>query len=396
MEFFLVPLLAIAGVTVGIYKLAGLVFHIRLAWGLLAMLVGFAWLISLVLPGMFFHSAGFVGSVGISLACAVGFAWLATAYDARTHAVQIDTVSDVAQNPADELTWKPAAETAFPVELIISETLRETVGKFDVQPEFLAVSEVAQETIAITAGRAEFAELRMQSNSLQETAAPLGVTETGLPIVPAEYYPGETISLVEAAPAMAPEEVLRAAPEMAPEEVLRAAPAMVPEEVLRAAPAMAPGETVFEAKLNEMQDQEILPLPAEQPASDSLEDLLEFAFEQRNRRNMSGALDAFRLIRLQYGDSEALPLVAAEVVSTLQSSGDYGEALSELARALQMPTVQRDKKLIQVFTQKQKYLQALQDLLREQGKPNLPFEQIPAEWSDWLEWKMSTDTSAQS
>ena len=384
MEFFLVPLLAIAGVTVGIYKLAGLVFHIRLAWGLLAMLVGFAWLISLVLPGMFFHSAGFVGSVGISLVCAVGFAWLATAYDSRTHAVQIDTVSDGAQNPADEVAWKPAAETAFPMELTISETLREKVEKFDVQPEIPAVAEVAQEVIAITAGRAEFSVVPIQSNSLQETAAQLGVTEARLPIAPEEYYPFETISLVEAAPEMAPEEALRAAPEMAPEEVLRAAPEMAPEEA------------VFAAKLNELQDQEVLPLPAEQPASDSLEDLLEFAFEQRSRRNMSGALDAFRLIRLQYGDSEALPLVAAEVVSTLQSSGDYGEALSELALALQMPTVLRDKKMIQVFTQKQKYLQALQDLLREQGKPNLPFEQIPAEWSDWLEWKVSTDTSAQS
>ena len=62
MEFFLVPLLAIAGVTVGINKLARLFFHIRLSWKLLAMLVGFAWLISLVLPGMFFHSAGFAGS----------------------------------------------------------------------------------------------------------------------------------------------------------------------------------------------------------------------------------------------------------------------------------------------------------------------------------------------
>ena len=86
MEFVLIPLLAIAAVTLCIYKLAELMFHIHLSCRLLILLVGFAWLISLVLPGLFFHSAGFLGSLGISLASALGFAWVAAAYDTRTQA----------------------------------------------------------------------------------------------------------------------------------------------------------------------------------------------------------------------------------------------------------------------------------------------------------------------
>jgi hypothetical protein len=156
------------------------------------------------------------------------------------------------------------------------------------------------------------------------------------------------------------------------------------------------GNDTIEPMSLELQNQPFFPTIAEQPASDSLEDLLEFAFEQRSHRNMSGALDAFRLVRLQYGDSDAVPLVSAELVSTLQSCGDYEGALTELDQALQLPLVQRDNRMVEVFTQKQKYLRALQDLLREQGKPNLPFEQIPAEWSEWLEWKLSTGPSAQS
>ena len=61
MEFFLVPLIAIIVVTYAIYKLTALIFHIHLSSSLLILLVVFAWLISLVLPGLFFQTAGFFG-----------------------------------------------------------------------------------------------------------------------------------------------------------------------------------------------------------------------------------------------------------------------------------------------------------------------------------------------
>ena len=52
MEFFLVPLIAIVVVTFGIYKLTAMIFHIHLSGALLVLLVVFAWLVSLVLPGL--------------------------------------------------------------------------------------------------------------------------------------------------------------------------------------------------------------------------------------------------------------------------------------------------------------------------------------------------------
>ncbi len=64
MEFVLIPLLAIAAVTLCIYKLAELMFHIHLSYSLLILLVGFAWLISLVLPGFFFPLSWLVGVFG--------------------------------------------------------------------------------------------------------------------------------------------------------------------------------------------------------------------------------------------------------------------------------------------------------------------------------------------
>ncbi len=457
MEFFLVPLLAIAGVTVGIHKLAGLCFHIRLSWKLLAMLVGFAWLISLVLPGMFFHSAGFAGSVGISLVCAVGFAWLATVYDARTHAVQSDTVSLDSHDAPGELNWTPAAENAFPVVPDFVSQQKEQVLEIAVQEHTPA------EPVKLPVHLAPVGENVGQA--LEEDVLPIQAAETHSLSDAEEYIPVSTedsipiqiamipekplteamiqppaamaVETVEGTSARMPEETLEGPmiqspvvmavetvadmPAKMPEETLEGPmiqspsavmavetvadmPAKMPEEMTGDAfeepgglvLAAAAGEDTIEPMPVEAPNQQVFPTIAEQPASDSLEDLLEFAFEQRSCRNISGALDAFRLIRLQYGDSDAVALVSAELVSTLQSCGDYDGAMTELDQALQLPLVQRDNRMVQVFAQKKKYLQALQDLLREQGKPNLPFEQIPAEWSDWLEKKLSAGPSTQS
>ena len=119
MEFLLVPLLAIIVVTFGIYKLTAMIFHIRLSGALLALLVVFAWLVSLVLPGLFFQKAGFLGSVGISLASAVGFAWLATAFDAKRQSPQVSAVvtgGETQIEPVEQtVTWTPPAESTAPL-----------------------------------------------------------------------------------------------------------------------------------------------------------------------------------------------------------------------------------------------------------------------------------------
>lgn len=92
MEFLLVPLLTLAAVTAAINKLAEIYLSYSSVLPVLALLVGFAWLVSLVLPELFFHSAGFMGSIGFSLAGALGFACLAAVYDTRTQASHLIAV----------------------------------------------------------------------------------------------------------------------------------------------------------------------------------------------------------------------------------------------------------------------------------------------------------------
>ena len=260
MEFFLVPLLAIAALTFCIYKLAELVFHIHLSCRLLILLVGFAWLISLVLPELFFHSVGFLGSLSLSLVCAVGFAWLATVYDVRTQASQPISVGNASEQLLETAdTWIPSAEVAVPVEALI------------------------------------------------------------LSVTPTEEKESESETVL-------PEIIVAEAVEVEVAEI----------EV---------------AEFEEPEEPEQLDEP-EQPVSDSLEDLLDFAFAQRDKHQEAAALDTFRLIKHLYSDNDALPMVVAEIVSTLQSQGDYAGAIAELTEILQLPEVRKHGHLVQAFEQK--------------------------------------------
>lgn len=119
---------------------------------------------------------------------------------------------------------------------------------------------------------------------------------------------------------------------------------------------------------------EVMPIVEPQPASDSLEDLLEFSFAQRSQGNAAGALMTFRLIRGLYADSHALPMVVAEIVSTLQSQGHYEAAIDEVSEVMRLPSIQQDPRLSGTFVQKLNFLQLLRDLLIERGSPGLPFE----------------------
>ena len=143
--------------------------------------------------------------------------------------------------------------------------------------------------------------------------------------------------------------------------------------------------------------QNVLPVESDaQPASDSLEDLLEFAFAQRSQGNATGALTTFRLIRGLYADSLALPMVVAEIVSTLQSQGHYQAAIDELSEIADMPMIRLDSRLAGTFVQKLDFLQLLRQRLIERGFPDLPFDQVPMEWQAEIEQELLTGNRVQS
>ena len=329
MEFLLVPLLAIAAVTFSIHKLAELVFHIHLSCRLLVLLVGFAWLISLVLPGLFFHSAGFLGSVGLSLVSAVGFAWLAAVYDARTQASRpVVSLNGPVQNP------EPNSEKADPDEFAdcasyVREDSSDCIAAVTVPAvEMETVPRIPPELSLMTVGvLPEQSDLAPQIISANDLLAP---DQTVMQDIEPEIFEMEE----------EPSSIL----------VLSSEDKEMVDEI-------EAGEMIVE----QMDIAAEVGEESELPATDSLEDLLDFAFAQRSRLKTADALNTFRLIKHLYGDSDALPMIVAEIVNILQNLGDFVGAKAEVQEILQMPSIRKRETLVRVFEQK------LMELKEEDG-----------------------------
>lgn len=361
MEFFLVPLIALVVVTFGIYKLTSMMFHIHLSGALLILLVVFAWMVSLILPGLFFQKAGFLGSVGISLVSAAGFAWAAAFFDAQCQSSRMTAVStngEVFVESSGAAMWTPPAESTAPV---LPKDDWQSIAEEEIQ-KLLTTGEVAAEKPFVMES---VAEVFQPITLLPEPVAELKETESVFV---------KDMTAVSDAFLLEIEEL---------EPGLGEGPVEVENDALPSGAAM-----------NE--DVVIEQMAEPQPASDSLEDLLDFSFSQRSQGNATGALVTFRLIRGVYADSHALPMVVAEIVSILQSQGQYEVAIDELSAIMHLPTIQQDPKLVNIFAQKQNFLQLLRDLLIERGSPGLPFEQIPAEWQSEVEQGLLTGNRVQS
>lgn len=358
MEFFLVPLLAIILVTFAIYKLTALLFHIHLSSSLLTLLVLFAWLISFIMPGLFFPATSFLGSVGISLVSAVGFAWLATTFDARQNKVKQNQTETTIENFVNDAPWTPTAEIAFPMESAIPKE-----GNFDAGLDIISESIRKQ-------NQTQISELLNQGIGAEKFASVADAFMFDEFDEPEETSTESFSSLPQAVEMSDLSE---------PIEVVNIPTSSSPE---------AEGSLEFPPVIEQA--------ARRQPVSEALEDLLEFAFEQRSCNNGKDALETFRLVRRLYADSQTLPMVVAEIVSVLQSAGLYDEAIAELSTDLQLPTIICDPRLVKIFEQKLDYLQILRDFLLAQGAPELPFEQIPAEWGAWVEQKVLAGNRVQS
>lgn len=393
MEFFLVPLIAIVVVTFGIYKLTTMIFHIHLSGALLILLVVFAWLVSLVLPGLFFQTAGFLGSVGISLVSAVGFAWLATAFDAKQQPRQMTAVSangETFMEPVTQaVTGTPPAESAAHLlpktewQEAVKEPM-ETQSRTDMV-EMPAESAIVEEAVPEVIQTVVLS-LEAAPDSVLMDTVEVAEAEKAAIAVEAEQPELEWVSVQDIAAIsdallieleiMEPDDHAESQDEAELAELAEALPSE--EEMFPAEPFEAP------------------PLAEPQPASDSLEDLLEFSFAQRSQGNTAGALMTFRLIRGLYADSQAMPMVVAEIVSTLQSQGQYEAAIDELSEVMRLPAIQQEPRLAGTFVQKLNFLQLLRDLLIERGSPGLPFEQVPTEWQAEIEQGLLAGDRVQS
>lgn len=118
---------------------------------------------------------------------------------------------------------------------------------------------------------------------------------------------------------------------------------------------------------------------AAEPVSNSLEDLLDFAFSQKGRQNLPLALDTFRQAYKLYRDSEAGPLLVIEIAGLLKTKGAYDEAVMVLSDGRGLAALQQNPLLDQEFVNTIAYLRIVKNTLMQNRIGFVPFQRIPAD-----------------
>ncbi|MBP2649499.1 MAG: hypothetical protein H6Q74_324 [Firmicutes bacterium] len=115
------------------------------------------------------------------------------------------------------------------------------------------------------------------------------------------------------------------------------------------------------------------------PISNSLDDLLDFAFQQKECANHQLALNTFQLAFNLYQDSDAGPQLAIEVAKLLMNQGAYDEAISILITSCKLPVLVLDSPLYQEITSLIAYITIVKNtLLKQDSDYTIPFNQISA------------------
>ncbi|MDR3563512.1 MAG: hypothetical protein P4N59_19045 [Negativicutes bacterium] len=146
---------------------------------------------------------------------------------------------------------------------------------------------------------------------------------------------------------------------------------------------------------NLLQNQEEISIPIStdlNPASDSLDDLLDFAFTQKENHNYVLALDTFRKGLKLYQDSEAAPFIAIEIASLLKGKGAYDEAIMLLTESRSLSGLRQNVVLDQEFITTIAYLRIVKNTLLHKRMGYIPFQNIPAEIAqeidgEFREWR---------
>lgn len=436
MEYIFITLLAITATTCLVYLLANKVFNIRLRLKSLVLCAACAIFLSLVLPRIIVSFAGLAGTVGFLALFAVIFAYFVACYDEPAEAT-------AGEHPGQPEA-APAAEAVFAVATIAD---KEPSPDFAAPPAPAPVDPLPPAVPALAVAEADSLDEYLPEpqtaddaqTPLDLFAGPLYNSHTTVDNEPeAENELAEEATDVETqpepAPAMVPfpEEAGHPGPE--PEISAETAPEAEaaaniadcldlemglnliastedevsdsqaagetddsrPESAADFAPLAAlaenrEGETVEAADAEPFPEEFAVNYSAE-PPSDNLDDLLEFAFVEKDRGNFALALDTFRRAFKRYRYSQAGPLLSIEIAGLLKMKGAYDEAVTLLSDSRSLPALQQNAALDQEFIDTIAFLRIVKNTLLQNHIGFVPFERIPADIAkeiddEFREWR---------
>ena len=124
----------------------------------------------------------------------------------------------------------------------------------------------------------------------------------------------------------------------------------------------------------------------------SLDELLDYAFQQQEEKNFDEALLAFKNILKRFPASTVAPFAVIEIGNLLKTRGAYDEAIQVFADAKNLPALQTENQFEKEFVNAIAHLRIIKNTLIYRRLGLLPFHQIPAavyeeidaEFREWL------------
>ncbi|BBB93087.1 MAG TPA: hypothetical protein PKA28_01365 [Methylomusa anaerophila] len=323
-EYVIIGLVAILATTLIVYKLANCILGINLRLRPLILCAGFSMILSLILPHMVVGFAGLTGTLALLAVFALFFAYFVAYYDGNL--VEQHEKTNL-QNHSDDLRIHiPLSDLG---ELSAAVTDRD----FEIKDEKHISAQVKIRTI--TDGSIYAVAVNEitsdQSNKAKEVAVTCGENKNNTSGVSREG----NFSQAEG--------------EDNPNIVENEQPA-----------------TIADGPLNDTK-----------PASDSLDDLLDYAFWHKERRYFDSALSAFQKALKLYPGSEAAPFLVVEVGDLFKHRGAYDEAISIFIEGRNLPQLKNDVLLEQEFISTIAYLRIIKNVLVQHCLGSIPYSLIP-------------------
>lgn len=134
---------------------------------------------------------------------------------------------------------------------------------------------------------------------------------------------------------------------------------------------------------------------SDRPLSDALDDLLDYAFQQKEAGNLCLALKYFQQALKLYPDNEVSPLIVVEIGSILKNKGQYDEAIKVFVEGRNLPALRSNSTVQQDFINTIAYLRIVRNVLLQRRLGFIPYGEIPAAVFDEIdaefrEWRKLT------
>lgn len=254
------------------------------------------------------------------------------------------------------------------------------------------------EALTATPNETAVAAEAAEATAAQQTTPPAAAKEKPLAVI--RMYPSAKKGPAGDAGTQAPASAKTAA-EIMPQGAL---PVDAAADDVTAAPTEAAMQTDAAASTADAQGDAPKAPPSPHPVSEELEaelssfrtldDYLDFAFQEERGGRTENAIDTYKRAMAFYADDDYAPFIAIELANVCKELGDFQAAADALETGLHFPSVQASPSMAQEFRKNVRFLSSLRRVLEDAGISRVPLRQVPRHWQDMAE-EMAKDTTSE-